>query len=757
MPAALARAATAAAADPGQPYGKYQLLERIAVGGVSEVYRATSTSAGGFAQEVALKRILPHLSTDAEFVSLFLDEAKLAISLSHRNIVPVFDFGRIENNYCIAMELVDGRDLTQVLIKQSRRRRAVPLEAAFYIASETLRGLEHAHTRRGADGRPLGVVHRDVSPHNILVSFDGEVKITGFGLAKALRSASSTPPGAMFGKLAYMSPEQASGNDIDARSDVYGAGITLYETLTGRRLFYSEDPARTLAKVRNPRVPPPSRYNALVPPAVDTLALRALAKDPEARFESAREFGAAIEAELHRIAPGFNNAHLSGFMKELFEDEVGPERFILAVPCSVEEPPPRFPPARPSNTATEVPRHGTGEGDRLDDPILAGLAAKMKREPNLWTLVALAERMDGLARRTAAERALRAAGMKFAQNGLLVQAMATYVRLRSLCGWSAHLAAEVEGLRTLPGTPNVEVFRRLEPVPGDALGLLLRNVVGRQGPADNAHAVLSPLFSLLEGAELANLVRLLELKEVPASTTIVDEGASADCLYFIACGRVLTYRRNFDGRKVYLSSLSDGDCFGEFSFFTGEPRAATVETLEKTVLFEIRKLDFETILDRAPGSTDPLLRFYKSRVVATLLVKSAVFGGLGPRERQELADKLTLDRVPAQRVILREGDDSDGFYLVKNGEVEVYSEKKGYAFLDRLKSGDFFGEIAALKGTPRTASVRALGPCELLRLSGNDLKELLETHPNVREILLAYVARREAENAHRLTASGLLI
>src|SRR5687767_5242676 len=272
----------------GEFYGKYQLLEKIATGGMAEVFSALSTSIGGFQKLVALKRILPHLSTDAEFVSLFIDEAKLTVALNHGNIVQVFDFGRIESNYFIAMEFMDGKDMTQVLIKQSKRRLTVPLEVACYIMAQTLKGLEYAHTRRGKDGAPLGIVHRDVSPHNILVSYDGEVKITDFGIAKARTKVSLTRPGVVLGKFAYMSPEQARGNDVDARSDVYSAGIALYETLTGRRLFYSEDPALILAKVRNPKVPPPSRYNPEIAPEFDALVLRALAVDREERFQSAR-------------------------------------------------------------------------------------------------------------------------------------------------------------------------------------------------------------------------------------------------------------------------------------------------------------------------------------------------------------------------------------------------------------------------------------------------------------------------------------
>ncbi|MCA9551169.1 MAG: cyclic nucleotide-binding domain-containing protein [Myxococcales bacterium] len=738
----------------GEAYGKYQLLEKVAVGGMAEVFKALSISIGGFQKLVALKRILPHLSTDAEFVSLFIDEAKLTVSLNHGNIVQVIDFGRIENNYYLAMELVDGRDMTQVLIKQSRARRTVPLEVAFYITSETLRGLEYAHSRRGRDGEALGIVHRDVSPHNILVSYDGEVKITDFGIAKARTKVSLTRPGVVLGKFAYMSPEQARGKDVDARSDVYSAGITLYETLTGRRLFYSEDPAAILAKVRSPKVPPPSRYAPNIPPEVDQMVMKALAIEPDERFQSARELATALETRLQDLAPGFNDSHLARFMKGLFEDEVGPERFSMAASRDIELATERIPSHRPRAAMSSK---GKSDGS-LGDPVLVALKEKVLDEPNLWTLVEMGEHLIRLGRPQDAQRCLRVAGMKFAQNGLLVQSVAIYVRVKDLEGWSARLAVEVEGIRALPGLPNSEVLARLGGLGDDELSAFLTQVVAFQGPSTTSITLTSPLFSFLDSAEFSNLVNLLELKRVAPSTTIMREGDKGDGFCIIARGRVLVYCYNFHGDKVYLSSLSDGDCFGEFSFFTGEPRAATAEALEDVLLFEVRQRDFDTILDRFPNLTQALLQFYKSRVVGTLLAKSEVFGGLSTETRSALVDKLKLEHWTSGQVVLREREQSDGFYLIKSGEVEVYSERSsGYVFLNKLRSGEFFGEIAAVTGQPRSASVRALGPCELLRLSGEDLQELLETHPAVKEILLGHVARREAETARRLTAGGMLI
>lgn len=735
-------------------FGKYELLERIATGGMAEIFRAVSSSIGGFRKVVALKRILPHLSTDAEFVSLFIAEAKLAVSLTHGNIVQVFDFGKVESSHYIAMEFVEGKDMTQVLIKQSRRRQQIPIEAALFIIGAMLRGLEYAHSRRDRHGVNLGIVHRDVSPHNILVSYDGEVKITDFGIAKARNHAAMSRPGVILGKFAYMSPEQARGEECDSRSDVYSAGITLYETITGRRLFYSEDPAQTLSKVRNPKVPLPSKYNPAVSPELDALVLRALAPDPRERFQSCRELASALQYQLARSIPDYDEFHLSAFMKELFEDEVDPARFAMA------SLPPE--PTRPHSGLTQPHRPklalATLPGE---DPILRELQDKLRAEPNLWLLAELAERLIKLDRKDDGLRVMRVAAIKFAQNGLLVQAIALFAQILEHSPPSKSsdpsLAREVAALPALVGKRSRTVLELIGDLGSDPIGVMLQGLVLGSEPSASASMLSSPLFSALEPQELAKLLPILKLKRLVPGTTIIQEGHRGESLYIVARGRVIIYCRNFQGDRVYLSSLADGDCFGEFSFFTGEPRAATVETVDEVLLFEIEQQAFDRVIDEFPSLTRALLQFYKERVVATLLAKSEVFGVLPPKVRGSLLERLRIQQHERDEIVLREGETSDGFYLIKSGEVEVFSDRQGYVFLNKLKSGDFFGEIAAITGQPRTATVRALGPVELLRLSGVDLQELVFNNLEMMKVLERRIAQREAETVRRITAGGLLI
>jgi serine/threonine protein kinase/CRP-like cAMP-binding protein len=748
-------------------FGRYELHERIARGGMAQVYRATALTSGGMRKLLAVKRILPELSTDPEFVSLFIAEAQLAMRLSHSNIVQVFDYGQVERSHYLAMELVEGWDLTQLLVRAGQLRRHVPVEVGCTIVAEVLRGLEYAHTRQSSSGEPLAVVHRDVSPHNVLVSHEGEVKLTDFGIARARSHVERTRPGILLGKFAYMSPEQARGLDVDHRTDVYAAGITLFETLSGRRLFHVDDPTETLLRVQNPKVPPLSRYNADVPPELDAIVAEALAPEPDRRPASARALSQALQAFVARRAPGFGAFELARFVAELFPERTASRRTASTVSMRAVVPPTSAPPlAGPSEPRATVPSEeaetleaSDGEaGHPLEhDPVLRDLVERLEREPDLWRVVAVAERLARLERREDADRVARVAALKFAQHGLLAPALALLVDRLASERDEAELLQDVERLPTLAGKPSRVVAAEVASLGNDTVTRFLRRAVLATEPGASAALLSTPLLSYLGPAELRRFAQLLVLKRMPSGTTIIREGDEESSLFFIARGRVVVLTRSWKGERVYLASLAEGDCFGEHSFFTGDARGATVEAVEETWVFEVAQSAFDRVLDELPGLTRALLRFYKERVVSTLLAKSELFGVLPPPQRQSLLARLELELFEPGRVIVREGERSDGFYVVKSGEVEVYTERKGFVFLSKLRSGDFFGEVAALTGQPRTATVRAVSATELLRLSGKNLQALLETSPEVQARLEARVKQRETERIQRVTAGGLLI
>jgi eukaryotic-like serine/threonine-protein kinase len=301
--------------------GNYRLLEQLAVGGMAEIYVAKTHGVGGFEKAVALKVIHPNYSQDPEFVQMLVDEAKLAVQLQHANIVQTFDLGCVEDQYYIAMELIDGIDLYKLLRRASEKDIDFPFEVAAFIAQEICNGLDYAHQKRDSKGRHLRIVHRDISPQNILVSFDGEVKIVDFGIAKAALRGRQTAAGVIKGKYYYMSPEQAWGDPIDLRTDVFSAGIILYEMLIGQMLYLEDDIELLLDKVRKANIPPPSTKRSGVPMELELIVMSALRKRATERYQSAGEFAAALTEFLRAFAPEFTRAKLAAFAHQVLGDE----------------------------------------------------------------------------------------------------------------------------------------------------------------------------------------------------------------------------------------------------------------------------------------------------------------------------------------------------------------------------------------------------------------------------------------------------
>ena len=306
--------------DGASEYGRYVLLERVAVGGMAEVFRAKREGVEGFEKVVAVKRILPHLSSNKDFVDMFVEEAKMVASLSHPNIAQIFDLGKIADSYYIAMEFVEGRDLRTILTRARDRGTLLGVDLAALIAAKVGAALEYAHRHRDDAGNELRIVHRDVSPQNILVSNEGEVKLVDFGIARAATKASHTDSGSLRGKLLYMSPEQAWGKALDNRSDIFSLGGVFFEALTGHPLFSGNSEMSILERVRDARFLTPSSLNPAVPIELEAIVTRALQRDPEARYQDAAEMLQDLDTYLRR-RPAVGPNELARFVARLFELE----------------------------------------------------------------------------------------------------------------------------------------------------------------------------------------------------------------------------------------------------------------------------------------------------------------------------------------------------------------------------------------------------------------------------------------------------
>ena len=308
-------------------FGRYELIEQIAAGGMAEIWLARQYGLPDFHRIVVVKKLNEDLKEDETFVRMFLDEARTSAQLTHPNVVQIYDLGFKDGEYFIAMEYIHGEDLVEVTHSAVEQAKLLPIGHVVRIVADALKGLHHAHTLVGSDGRPLGIVHRDASPHNVLVSYDGMVKLVDFGIAKARTQVEVTGSGMLKGKHAYMSPEQVRGETIDHRSDVFTIGIVLYELSTGHRLFVGRNEVETLESVLCAPIPRPSERVPGFPGKLEGIILRALERDPDQRYQSAQE----MQLELERAVPTVpGSAELALYMHELFAPIIEEKQQVLA-------------------------------------------------------------------------------------------------------------------------------------------------------------------------------------------------------------------------------------------------------------------------------------------------------------------------------------------------------------------------------------------------------------------------------------------
>lgn len=306
---------------------RYNFLERLAAGGMAEVFLAEQTNVEGFKKKVAIKRVLPHLSANESFIGMFLDEARLGARLQNANIVSVLDIGATESGdgsekaYFIVMEYIDGCDLKRLIESYRKRNEKFPLKEAIYIAIEACSGLSYAHNLVDEQGRPCNIVHRDISPPNILISRDGEVKVTDFGLAKATTQIEKTDPGMVKGKFSYLSPEATLGEEVDARADIFALGVVLWEMIAGRRLFYGETDYKTIKLVQNANVPRLHHFHPDVDEKLERILDRALARDPNRRYQTAAEFGNDLTQYIFDRNMAVTKFDIAKLVKRTLDDE----------------------------------------------------------------------------------------------------------------------------------------------------------------------------------------------------------------------------------------------------------------------------------------------------------------------------------------------------------------------------------------------------------------------------------------------------
>ena len=354
--------------------GRYQLLSRLAVGGMAEVYLARQGELSGFKTLVVVKKVLPHLAVKDDFIAMFLDEARIASMLDHPNVVRITEVGRTDNEYFLAMELVQGKPLAAILQQSERAKTPIPHNLGALIVANAAAGLHHAHQLTDASGNLLGLVHRDVSPQNIMVSYEGSVKVIDFGIARALGRLGDTNSGSLKGKLGYMAPEQARGEPVDARADIFSLGVVLWECVAGRRLFLRENELATLRAVVYEPIPSASKF-VEVDPALDAIIRRAVARNVEERFQTAEEMRIALEKWVFSSG-GASTHDLSVLMKSWFPSDHLQWQRAARLALDMQESDPPIDVAFPNLAANKTGHSRTGS----NRPEGSGSAPKVRTE-----------------------------------------------------------------------------------------------------------------------------------------------------------------------------------------------------------------------------------------------------------------------------------------------------------------------------------------------------------------------------------------
>jgi serine/threonine protein kinase len=306
----------------GTRFGKYEILKRIAIGGTAEILLARVSGLPGFQKMVVIKRFLPQLATKADCIEMFLDQARIAATLQHPNLVQMYDVGVVDGSYFIAMEYLHGEDVRSVMKTLVRKEDKLPIEHALNVVIGVASGLHYAHEKVGFDGKPLNIIHRDVTPQNIIVTFEGGVKLLDFGIAKASNRFGETRFGTLKGKVPYMSPEQCRGEPLDRRSDIFSFGIMLYELTLGRRLYQGASDFEVLKQIVEGTVKLPSEIDPGYNRQLETIVMKALEKERDKRYQTAREMQAELEGLLHEQRLHVSPIALGQFMEGLFGQKI---------------------------------------------------------------------------------------------------------------------------------------------------------------------------------------------------------------------------------------------------------------------------------------------------------------------------------------------------------------------------------------------------------------------------------------------------
>jgi serine/threonine protein kinase/CRP-like cAMP-binding protein len=733
-----------------ESFGRYKLLRRIAVGGMAEIFLAQSASLDGFEKNLVIKRIRSDLSRNEQFSSMFLDEARISITFNHPNLIQVFDFGKINDCYYLAMELVAGCDLDAVIEMASVQNQGLHPGLALLVTEAICHGLEYAHTKRDKSGEALGVVHRDISPANVILGYEGAIKVADFGIAASARNVTEEQPGVVIGKQSYMAPEQARGEEVDRRGDVYCVSIVLWEILLGRAAFDSDTQNDFYQRITKAIIKPPSTYRPDLPSEIDELVMKGLSPNQQDRYASAREMAEAVRRCQVGLYPEVSIYTLQSYLAEnqaelaKLQDELAGAEPLQPHIKHVEK---------------ETNEQSFSNDDNqvsLWSPSLREAVKQFEQQPSLWTLYRMGRMYEAEDKPDYANVIWCGAAAKFAQQGLLAESLLCARARLGLVSFEA-CRDEIALLPGLVGVSDDDLFTILSKQIGTSpIAKLLLRLLHRETEHAITPGAGTPLLSAMDGTSFADLAHGSKLHRYGDAQLIVSQGDVGKSMFLIGGGRVLVYGKASDGSKMYLSSLMSGDFFGENSFFTGAPRSANVESLQEAEVFEIDQPLYDKVMYNDPQASRILLKFYKDRIVDTILAQNQVFGVLSTQERRGLIDAFELKTFGPGQEIIREGEVSSQIYIIKTGQAQVIaSGSTGPQVLSTIGPGTLFGEVGVLRQVPRTAAVHASLTTDALELEGEFFRNLLKSRPEVSERVEAIISGRVRANMSKVLKTGI--
>lgn len=728
-----------------EQFGRYELSHRLAAGGMAEIFLASTVSIEGFQKQLIIKRMLPKWSKEKNFVAKFIDEAKLSAKLHHSNIVQVFDFGRHEDHYFLALEYVYGVDLAEVIREARRRRRRIPDTLAAYITEGVCTGLDFAHEYRDPNIGALNIVHRDVSPGNILITFSGQMKVVDFGIAIATVRSSSTEPGTIHGKVAYMSPEQARGEVLDKRTDLYSTGLILYELVTGVRAMQTPNVRDLLRMAQHPSLQPAESFREDLSPDLADIIRTALAPNRKDRYKNCQDFAEALQRYRVRHNALESSLTLGRFIRELFPEGPPEKRGAENKKRMTRALDPNKTAQKMASEAFAMTEVNTA-WERQAAPYLKRIIA----DPNVWTLLELAEEAQSRGLDGTARGLYRAAAAKFQQQGLSLPALTTYRTLMEAGTYGPHIEKEIIQLRRMKGRSNAELSPLVQiddPLINAVVNKIFFDPEDQSVPA----VVPSPaVIADLSDEEFVALIRVVRVRHADAGAVLLSEGQAAQSLYLIGKGRVVVTAKNSRGENFTVESLTHGDIFGESGFFGGKSQV-NVLAFDAVDYFEIRRSDLMRIAESLPNLRTRVEAVYKERVADALLWRSPLFGVLSAKERKRLLEGAGFRTYERGDIVVEAGDNVDDIHIVKAGSLAAYD---GRTKVRSFSVNQLFGEVTALRRVPQPHTVRALASSETLVVSGGTLWRILRKNAEAKKWFDQALALFDEESSSGATAGA---